>query len=312
MSIEGSIGDFGPPEIFQLLVRQQREGELTFVLEGNRTISVQFKKGQIILSDDGHSEEALGNALIRAGKITVDQLNRVFREQGNRSLALTLSMLGYVSSGEIKKIHTQITEEAVFGLFKIEKGHYKFTPMEIFYDSNFIEPLTLSGEFVIKEKPKEEGIEVPLPPENILPDLIVDKHIAQIRRQDDPQVVPHQIPPHISLTPDHLTARQLILKGFLNGITIGICLMAFFFSYPVMRTVFLGANASLRETLSLKVWREKELIRRALDLYYLKYHHYPESLSALVDNHFLALDQEAGLSMWRYSSSSNAYHLDGL
>lgn len=150
MALEGSIEEFGLPEIFQMILLQKKEGVLTLTRE-KTTLRVQFKQGQIIAAGDGDAEARLADSMVKAEKINTDQLKAALKTQknGRQSLATALVQSGHLGAEEIKKLNRIFTEESVFALFEWKSGSYKFEPKETSYDPEFIEPL--STEFILME-----------------------------------------------------------------------------------------------------------------------------------------------------------------
>lgn len=150
MALEGSIEEFGLPEIFQMILLQKKEGVLTLTRE-KTTFLVHFKDGLIISAGDGEGDARLADSLVKAEKINTDQLKTALKSQknGNRSLATALVQSGHLTSEEIKKLNRTFTEESVFALFEWKSGSYKFEPKETSFDPEFVEPL--STEFILME-----------------------------------------------------------------------------------------------------------------------------------------------------------------
>ena len=150
MALEGSIEEFGLPEIFQMIVLQKKEGILKLTRE-KTTLLVEFKQGQIISAGDGDGDARLADSLVKAEKINTDQLKTVLktRQNANQSLAKSLVQSGHLSAEEIKKLNRTFTEESVFSLFEWKSGSYKFEPKDTTYDPDLVEPL--STEFILME-----------------------------------------------------------------------------------------------------------------------------------------------------------------
>ncbi len=150
MALEGSIEEFGLPEIFQMILLQKKEGVLTLTRE-KTTLQVHFNQGQIISSGDGEGDARLADSLVKAEKINTQQLKAALKGQKdhNESLAAALVESGHLAAEEIKKLNRTFTEESVFSLFEWKSGSYKFEPKEASYDPQFIEPL--STEYILME-----------------------------------------------------------------------------------------------------------------------------------------------------------------
>jgi competence protein ComGC len=142
MALEGSIEEFGLPEIFQMILLQKKEGVLKLTHE-KTTLSIEFSQGQIISAGDEEQEARLADNLIKAEKINGDQLKALLRTQkrDNQSFAQALVQSGHFTAEEVRKINRTLTEETVFSLFEWKTGSYKFEAKDVSYDSELVEPL---------------------------------------------------------------------------------------------------------------------------------------------------------------------------
>ncbi|WDT75853.1 MAG: DUF4388 domain-containing protein [Candidatus Manganitrophus sp.] len=143
MALEGSIEEFGLPEIFQMILLQKKEGVLRLTRE-KTTLFIEFNQGQIISAGDGEGDARLADNLIKAEKISSDQLKALLRAQkrDNQPLARALVQAGHLPADAVKKLNRILTEETVFSLFEWKSGTYKFEAKETSYDSQLIEPLS--------------------------------------------------------------------------------------------------------------------------------------------------------------------------
>ena len=65
MALEGTIKDFGLPDIFQLIGLQRKTGLLTLKHE-KENVTVTFESGQVVMADSmaKRLEDRLGNVLV--------------------------------------------------------------------------------------------------------------------------------------------------------------------------------------------------------------------------------------------------------
>lgn len=150
MALDGTIRDFELTEIFQMIQHQKKDGTITLT-RGKDRVWVHFKEGRIIKAIEEDEEETLLNLLVKAGKITLEQLKNVLNEQNNTKLPLpkTLVALDIISRDEVKRLNHLYTEEFVFRLFEWKSGRYTFEQKGTSYDPDFIEPLSI--EFTLME-----------------------------------------------------------------------------------------------------------------------------------------------------------------
>lgn len=129
MALHGTIGDFGLPDIFQLIGLQRKTGVLTLERERDR-VEIRFIDGHVVGADDRglRTEDLLGTVLVRTGRISEAQRDAALAVQRN-----TLQRLGYVlvanaaiSEEELRDaLHAQVTQ-IVYRTFRWRTGSYRF------------------------------------------------------------------------------------------------------------------------------------------------------------------------------------------
>ena len=92
MALEGTIKDFGLPDIFQLIGLQRKTGILTLKHEKDE-VTVTFENGMVVTADSSTKrlEDRLGNVLVKQGKLTKERLDEALQTQ-----KATLQRLGHV------------------------------------------------------------------------------------------------------------------------------------------------------------------------------------------------------------------------
>ena len=155
MALEGTIRDFGLPDIFQLIGLQRKTGLLTLTNEkDDESVTVTFENGMVVMADSSarRLEDRLGNVLVKQGKITRERLDEALAVQKQ-----TLQRLGHIlASGSAittkdlrDALQVQISQ-IVFRVFRWRDGRYQFTPAEaVDYDrENFV---PMSTDFILME-----------------------------------------------------------------------------------------------------------------------------------------------------------------
>jgi hypothetical protein len=155
MALEGTIRDFGLPDIFQLIGLQRKTGLLTLTNEKDgESVVVTFEGGMVVMADSSarRLEDRLGNVLVKQGKITRERLEEALGMQKQ-----TLQRLGHIlASGSAittkdlrDALQVQISQ-IVFRVFRWRDGRYQFTPAESAdYDrENFV---PMSTDFILME-----------------------------------------------------------------------------------------------------------------------------------------------------------------
>ena len=155
MALEGTIRDFGLPDIFQLIGLQRKTGLLTLTNEkDDESVTVTFENGMVVMADSSarRLEDRLGNVLVKQGKITRERLDEALAVQKQ-----TLQRLGHIlASGSAittkdlrDALQVQISQ-IVFRVFRWRDGRYQFAPAEaVDYDrENFV---PMSTDFILME-----------------------------------------------------------------------------------------------------------------------------------------------------------------
>jgi len=153
MALEGTIKDFGLPDIFQLIGLQRKTGLLTLKRDREQ-VTVTFDSGNVVAADTSEKrlEDRLGNVLVKQGHLTQHKLDEALQVQKQ-----TLQRLGHVlvASGAItgKDLKAAIQVQVsgiVFKLFRWKEGEYHFAPADsVDYDKENFAPM--SSDFILME-----------------------------------------------------------------------------------------------------------------------------------------------------------------
>jgi len=379
MALEGSIEEFGLPEIFQMIFLQKKEGILKLTRD-KTTLLVEFKQGQIISAGDGDPDARLADSLVRAERINTDQLKAALKAQknGHPSLATALVQSGQFTAAEIKKLNRTFTEESVFALFEWKSGSYKFEPKETSYDHELIEPL--STEFILMEGVRRTD-EWPLLKKRIPSTDMVFEVVSQdpaltdtveeTEKKDEDsfesmgdssepeekegawllpwingkrtvqEIIDHaqmgtfpvykalsdllsqgkikamgdalrgQEQKSRSVSFKELSRQQQITRIIFNSITItGLAVISIYISQSVYSAVSQAVQPIL-EVRALKSDLERDQLLFALDLFYLRYGRYPDTLQQLGAEGLLksGREQQIDLKKWKYTSNQTNFTL---
>ncbi|MFI5183166.1 MAG: DUF4388 domain-containing protein, partial [Vicinamibacteria bacterium] len=82
MALEGTIKDFGLPDIFQLIGLQRKTGLLT-LKNDKEQVTVTFENGMVVMADSSAKrlEDRLGNVLVKQGKLGKERLDEALSTQ---------------------------------------------------------------------------------------------------------------------------------------------------------------------------------------------------------------------------------------
>jgi hypothetical protein len=152
MALEGTIKDFGLPDIFQLIGLQRKTGILT--LTANESVTVTFENGMVVMADSSSKrlEDRLGNVLVKQGKLSKELLEEALetQQQTLQRLGHILSTGGYITGKDLKDALQVQVSQIVFKVFRWRDGHYHFAPTDsVDYDrENFV---PMSADFILME-----------------------------------------------------------------------------------------------------------------------------------------------------------------
>ncbi len=153
MALEGTIKDFGLPDIFQLIGLQRKTGILTLNNE-KETVTVAFENGMVVSadSDSKRLEDRLGNVLVKQGKISKERLEEVLQTQKQtlQRLGHILATNDFITGKDLKDALQVQVAQIVFKVFRWRDGHYSFAPAEsVDYDRDNFVPM--SADFILME-----------------------------------------------------------------------------------------------------------------------------------------------------------------
>ncbi len=153
MALEGTIRDFGLPDIFQLIGLQRKTGLLTLRHE-KEEVTVTFEGGLVVMADSSSKrlEDRLGNVLVKQSKISKDKLDDALQTQ-----RATLQRLGhvliannYITQKDLREALQVQVSQIVFKVFRWRDGEYHFAPTEtVDFDRENFTPM--STDFILME-----------------------------------------------------------------------------------------------------------------------------------------------------------------
>jgi hypothetical protein len=153
MALEGTIKDFGLPDIFQLIGLQRKTGILTLKNE-KENVTITFENGMVVSADSSAKrlEDRLGNVLVKQGKLSKDRLDEALSTQ-----KATLQRLGHIlttgnaiTAKDLRDALNVQVSQIVFKVFRWRDGEYHFAPTDtVDYDRENFQPL--SADFILME-----------------------------------------------------------------------------------------------------------------------------------------------------------------
>ncbi len=150
--LQGRIGKFALPEIFQLIANGGKTGTLG-IQNNNNIVMVYFKNGRITYGYGPRQTTHIGLLLTEKGKISARQLEDAVAYQSNKEVTKRLGQIlvekGYVSQEDMSNAIRHQTEELIFSLLSWDSGSFKFYENQ--YPTNEEITVDLSVENVILE-----------------------------------------------------------------------------------------------------------------------------------------------------------------
>jgi len=155
MALEGTIRDFGLPDIFQLIGLQRKTGLLTLTNEKDEEkVTITFEGGMVVMADSTarRLEDRLGNVLVKQGKVTRERLDEALalQKQTLQRLGHVLASASAITAKDLRDALSVQISQIVFRVFRWRDGAYQFTPVDnVDYDRENFAPM--STDFILME-----------------------------------------------------------------------------------------------------------------------------------------------------------------
>jgi Domain of unknown function (DUF4388) len=153
MALEGTIKDFGLPDIFQLIGLQRKTGHLN-LSNDKESVTVTFENGMVVMADSSSKrlEDRLGNVLVKQGKLGKERLEEALETQKQtlQRLGHILATSSFITGKDLRDALQVQVSQIVFKVFRWRDGHYNFEPADIVdYDRENFTPM--SADFILME-----------------------------------------------------------------------------------------------------------------------------------------------------------------
>lgn len=153
MALEGTIKDFGLPDIFQLIGLQRKTGLLTLKNEKD-AVTVTFENGMVVMADSDQKrlEDRLGSVLVKQGKLTKEKLDEALQTQKAtlQRMGHILTTGNYITEQDLKEALQVQVSQIVFKVFRWRDGEYHFAPTDsVDYDRENFAPM--SADYILME-----------------------------------------------------------------------------------------------------------------------------------------------------------------
>ncbi len=176
MSFAGNLNTVSLPDVFQLIFTSKMTGALKITKDKDEKI-IYFKSGMLIFATSNDSQDLFGNILVKKGRISREDLNKVIagQQSGKKIGALLVEKNLFTREEIIEGLKMQI-EEIVYSLFGWKDGLFEFLqdktppPDSILSELN---PMNIIMEGTRRIDEWEELKKV-LPPDNTILELARD------------------------------------------------------------------------------------------------------------------------------------------
>ncbi|HSS45281.1 MAG TPA: DUF4388 domain-containing protein, partial [Thermoanaerobaculia bacterium] len=146
MGLEGTLRVFSLTDIFQVLGLQRKSGLLT--VEGEQdTVTIAFLGGQVVSADSTarRLDNRIGNLLVRAGRVSQEQLGRVLRlqQETQQRVGILLIRERLVTPQDLREALRLQVCRIVFGAFRWQDGRFRFSQdAAVEYDADHMLPMS--------------------------------------------------------------------------------------------------------------------------------------------------------------------------
>jgi hypothetical protein len=155
VALQGTIRDFGLPDIFQLIGLQRKTGILTLTNDRDKeTVTVTFENGMVVMADSSSRrlEDRLGNVLVKQGKVSRERLEEALavQKQTLQRLGHILSASSAITTRDLRDALQVQVSQIVFRVFRWREGRYQFSAADSvdFDRENFV---PMSADFILME-----------------------------------------------------------------------------------------------------------------------------------------------------------------
>ena len=123
----GNLRDYSLPRILIELNRSRGTGTLSFTTS-HFTKKIYVREGNVIFASSTFEDDRLGEMLIKAGKITMEQYDKsvaLLKSTGKRQGAILVE-LGYITPKDLFWGVKYQVKEIIYSLFQLDEGEYEF------------------------------------------------------------------------------------------------------------------------------------------------------------------------------------------
>ncbi len=130
--LKGSIRDYSLPKVLVQLNRKRATGTLS-VSTPNFTKKIYLIKGDAVFASSSYEDDRLGEMLLKAGKITVEQYDKsveILKATKKRQGAILVE-LGYLTPKDLFWGVKYQVKEIIYSLFQLEEGEFELAEGDV-------------------------------------------------------------------------------------------------------------------------------------------------------------------------------------
>lgn len=127
LPLKGNLRDYSLPRILTELNRSRETGTFS-ITTFHFTKKIYIKEGNVIFASSTFEDDRLGEMLIKAGKITMEQYDKsvaLLKSTGKRQGAILVE-LGYITPKDLFWGVKYQVKEIIYSLFQLDEGEYEF------------------------------------------------------------------------------------------------------------------------------------------------------------------------------------------
>ncbi|HET7090751.1 MAG TPA: DUF4388 domain-containing protein [Anaerolineae bacterium] len=133
MALKGNLRDFSTTQLLNLINLARKTG-LLVVESKNGAAQVFFREGKLVYAAYGGQDGRLTSMLVRSGKLTPAQANKINEQpeaRNNRELGALLIQSGHLTQSDIVASVKAHVLDVVYRLFSWTEGTFRFEPSQL-------------------------------------------------------------------------------------------------------------------------------------------------------------------------------------
>ncbi len=169
MALKGNLRDFSTTQLLNLVHLARKTG-LLVIERQNGAARLYFREGKLIHANIGNVNGHLADMLLKAGKLSDEQVQTIQTRADMRSdkqLGLALMNAGYVTQDDIVQSVKEYMLEIVYTLFGWNEGEFQFDQDTLPSDDRIAVPINLENVIMEGSRRIEESEQL----QDELPDL---------------------------------------------------------------------------------------------------------------------------------------------